>query len=390
MEEFTSSPWILAPLSEICGEKESINPENTPDTSFKYVDISSVCNKTFQIVEPKIILGRDAPSRARKKIRYNDVLLATTRPYLKAITKVSKDFDGQICSTGFCVLRPTEQIDPDWLFYLAISDEFMRQITPKMRGTNYPAVTDKDVLAAKIPIPSISEQRRLVIRIKDCMEQIEEIIYLHKVNIISVSDIKLSLALGEHRGDRDWVEVGELVDWIKETETVSESETYDFVGTKSFGKGLFHSATRTAQDFKYANLRRLRHRDFIYPKLMAWEGAFGMVPKEFDGFVVSPEFVVFRTKDGIICPEVLDTYFRSSICLEDVRNASTGSNKRRRRINPQAFLKLKMPVPPHDVQEQLKKVYEFEAKAAESWKDLPETLEKIRQGILKKAFAGEL
>lgn len=90
--------------------------------------------------------------------------------------------------------------------------------------------------------------------------------------------------------------------------------------------------------------------------------------------------------------EVLDTYFRSPICLEDVRNASIGSNKRRRRINPQAFLKLKMPVPPHEVQEQLKKVYvyEFEAKAAESWKDLPETLEKIRQGILKKAFAGEL
>lgn len=390
MEGFDSSPWVLIPLSEVCGEREGINPESTPDKSFQYVDISSVSNRTFQIVDSKIFLGRDAPSRARKKILHNDVIFATTRPYLKSIAQVPEQLDGQICSTGFCVLRPTPQLDPDWLFYVAISDDLMRQITPKMRGANYPAVTDKDVLAAKIPVPSISEQQQLVTRIKDCMERIEEIAHLHKANTDTIPALKRSLVLGEARSDRSWRELSELVDWIHETETVSETETYQFVGAKSFGKGLFHSATRTGQDFKYKEVRRLQHRDFIYPKLMAWEGGFGMVPKEFDGFVVSPEFVVFRTKDGIICPEVLDTYFRSPLCLDDVRNASTGSNKRRRRLNPKAFLKLKVPVPPHDVQEQLKKVYEFEAKAAESWQDLPKTLEKIRQGILKKAFSGEL
>ncbi|MBD2194189.1 MULTISPECIES: restriction endonuclease subunit S [Calothrix] len=279
-----------------------------------------------------------------------------------------------------------ESLNFDFLYFLLQNIN----LSEKRKQGVMPSLSQKEILDCKVKVPPLEEQEYIVTRIQDCLGRLEEIGILNKDNIDAIYSVKRSLVLGERRSDRDWVEVGELVDWIKDTESVSETETYHFVGTKSFGKGLFHSATRTAQDFKYPSLRRLRHRDFIYAKLMAWEGAFGMVPKEFDGFVVSPEFVVFRTKDGIICPEVLDTYFRSPICLEDVRNASTGSNKRRRRINPQAFLKLKMPVPPHDVQEQLKKVYEFEAKAAESWKDLPETLEKIRQGILRKAFAGEL
>lgn len=389
MEGFDTSPWTLMPLSELCKVREGINPEEDPNKEFQYVDISSVCNQSFEITDSRVILGRDAPSRARKVIRHNDVIFATTRPYLKSIAKVPKQLDGQVCSTGFCVLRSTDKIDSYWLFYIAISDELMCQITPRMRGANYPAVTDKDVLAAKVPLPSISEQRQLVTRIKECMERVEEIARLHKANTNAISALKRTLVLGENRSDRTWRELSELVDWICDTKTVSETEIYQFVGAKSFGKGLFHSTTRTGQEFKYKDVRRLQYRDFTYPKLMAWEGAFGMVPKELDGFVVSPEFVVFRTK-GDICPEVLDTYFRSPLCLDDVRNASTGSNKRRRRLNPQAFLKLKVPVPPHEAQEQLKKVYEFEAKAAESWQDLPQTLEKIRQGILKKAFAGEL
>ncbi|MBD2206883.1 restriction endonuclease subunit S [Calothrix sp. FACHB-1219] len=304
------------------------------------------------------------------------------------------DDDRNYIAANFCqMLRFNQEIiNAEYAYYWLISPDVQQAIKAKATGTSESLqnISREKINQIDIFFPSLDQQKQLAARIKECIEKVDEIYQLHKDNRKEIGKLKCSLVLGKQRSERNWIEINELVSWIQNTESVKENEIYHFVGTKSFGKGLFHSATRTTQDFKYQNLRRLRHRDFIYPKLMAWEGAFGMVPEEFDGFVVSPEFVVFRTKDDIICPEVLDTYFRSPICLEDVRNASTGSNKRRRRLNPQAFLKLKMPVPPHDVQEQLKKVYEFEAKAAESWKDLPETLEKIRQGILKKAFAGDL
>jgi len=177
---FDLTPFDLLSFGDIVAEKEIRDPRKTPNWSFHYIDIGCVSNATFQIVNDKQFVGSEAPSRARKVIRANDVIFATTRPYLKSIAQVPAELDGHICSTGFCVLRPTERVLSDWVFYCAISNGFLRQVTPKMRGANYPAVTDRDVLAAKVPLPPIGEQRRIVARIKECMERVEEIEELTK------------------------------------------------------------------------------------------------------------------------------------------------------------------------------------------------------------------
>jgi hypothetical protein len=173
--------------------------------------------------------------------------------------------------------------------------------------------------------------------------------------------IKQSLVFGRSRAERDWLPVGDCVDWIADTEAVRSDCIYRFAGVKSFGRGGFVSGEKVAGEFQYKQLRRLQFRDFFYPKLMAWEGAFAMVPRELDGCVVSPEFVLFRAREHLLLPEVLDTYFRCAICLDDVQGASRGSNKRRRRLNPKDFLCLKIPMPPKREQLLLRRVYEFEA-----------------------------
>jgi len=223
------------------------------------------------------------------------------------------------------------------------------------------------------------------------MDSLQEILKLHSQRLEALVEMKRSLVLGLVPGDQIRRPLGELVDWIRETEPATPGDTYYFAGVKSFGRGVFHSATRTTADFKYSSLRRLKHRDFIYPKLMAWEGAFGMVPMELDGFVASPEFVVFRPKDDApICAEVLDTYFRSPFCIDDVRDASTGTNKRRRRLNPKPFLTLGVPIPSLENQAKLKSVYRFSEKAEAEWRGLQGELNRLRAAVLRTAFIGEL
>lgn len=180
MREPQSSRFDRVKLADVVSPGETRDPRSTGKKNFTYVDIASVCNRTFSIESPKVIAGEDAPSRARKVIKTGDVLYATTRPYLKSIAPVPESLDNQICSTGFCVLRPTERILPEWLFYCATSEEVLSQITPLMRGATYPAVTDKDILGAVIPLPPIPEQCRIVSRIKECIERVEEIEELHQ------------------------------------------------------------------------------------------------------------------------------------------------------------------------------------------------------------------
>ena len=163
--------WRWVRLGEVCIPTERRNPSKEPDVSFVYVDISAVDNRTGRIVSPKKLKGAKAPSRARKVIRANDIIFATTRPYLKNIALVPPELDGQICSTGFCVIRANPSLtDPKYLFYLCRSDRVINQLNVnKMRGASYPAVTDNDVYEAIIPLPPLPEQRRIVARIEELM-----------------------------------------------------------------------------------------------------------------------------------------------------------------------------------------------------------------------------
>lgn len=156
--------WSRVRLGDILQlPQETANPHSRPDEVFQYVDISSVNPDSNIVIEPKTILGREAPSRARKVIRENDVIFSTTRPYLKTLALVDKSLTGQICSTGFCVMRPKKAVYAEYLFYFAQTTSFLDQILPKMRGSNYPAVSDENIFDALIPLPSLSIQRAIVV-----------------------------------------------------------------------------------------------------------------------------------------------------------------------------------------------------------------------------------
>ncbi|PRR74519.1 Type-1 restriction enzyme EcoKI specificity protein [Moorella humiferrea] len=166
--------WRWVRLGEVCLPTERRDPTKNPSTCFVYVDISAIDNTIGKITLPKVILGQDAPSRARKVIRTGDVIFATTRPYLKNIALVSFDLDGQICSTGFCVIRANREFaEPEFLFHLCRSDFVTDQLTAgKMRGASYPAVTDNDVYNTLIPLPPLDEQRRIVAYLAQVQKQV--------------------------------------------------------------------------------------------------------------------------------------------------------------------------------------------------------------------------
>ncbi|MBC8492952.1 MAG: restriction endonuclease subunit S [Chloroflexi bacterium] len=166
--------WRWARLGDACQTKvETRDPRQTPDMPFNYVDIASVNNQAKMIKSWRELLGRDAPSRARKVIRFGDVIVATTRPYLNAVAYVPADLDGEICSTGFCVLRAMAEATPRFLFAFVQTQSFIEQVSGRMRGASYPAVSDRDVFAVLLPLPPLDEQRRIVARLEALLAEVE-------------------------------------------------------------------------------------------------------------------------------------------------------------------------------------------------------------------------
>lgn len=159
--------WPTKPLGECVAPKELWNEGRDPRKRIKYVELAGIDNERGVIATFSDIEAGKAPSRARKIIRKGDVIFATTRPNLKNIAVVPDELDGEICSTGFCVMRPRpELISTGWLFAALRSDWFINQVVRHDEKNAYPSVSDAEVLAVPIPLPPLAEQRRLVARIE--------------------------------------------------------------------------------------------------------------------------------------------------------------------------------------------------------------------------------
>lgn len=172
--------WGTAPLSAISSDV----PQRVPDPAerFTYIDIGSIDRETKTIAAPQELLGKDAPSRARKQVATGDTLVSMTRPNLNAAALVPPSLDGQIASTGFDVLRPLEGIDPRWLAYLVRTEQFVYAMSELVQGALYPAVRTKDVRAYVAPIAPSKEQTRiadqldtLLARINTCQRRLDNI-----------------------------------------------------------------------------------------------------------------------------------------------------------------------------------------------------------------------
>ena len=130
--------------------------------TFDYIDLSAVDQDLKEITGARSIPFSEAPSRARQLVRSGDILVSTVRPNLNGVAMVPPELDGATASTGFCVLRADpEKLEPRYLFHWVKTSAFIANMVRLATGASYPAVSDKIVLASRIPLPPLPEQRRI-------------------------------------------------------------------------------------------------------------------------------------------------------------------------------------------------------------------------------------
>jgi len=172
----TESVWEYERIGDVCSRTDNIVWNEVGDSTFKYVDLSSVDRETHSIGATKIINSNSAPSRAQQVVIADDVIFGTTRPTLKRYCLIPDKYDGQICSTGFCVLRADKvKVLPKFLFHQISKREFYSYLERVQRGVAYPSVSDTDVKRFKIPIPPLAEQERIVSILDRLDRQVNEL-----------------------------------------------------------------------------------------------------------------------------------------------------------------------------------------------------------------------
>ncbi len=167
---------ILIPVAE-CATivKTKKDPTKTPDEQFMYIDIASIDVETGTISRPQELIGEEAPSRARKLVSAYDIIISTVRPTRGAIAVVPEYLHGQICSTGFSVIRAKPNVNPFYLHFALRLPSTLEQFKKWSTGSSYPAILDPDVAKTLIPLPAAAIQDAIAGELRTALFKREKI-----------------------------------------------------------------------------------------------------------------------------------------------------------------------------------------------------------------------
>jgi type I restriction enzyme, S subunit len=105
----------------------------------------------------------DAPSRARRILRTGDTILSTVRTYLKAILFIDDALDGFICTTGFAVMSPIDDVHPRYLGYVLRSPDITNCVTSLSVGIAYPAISESVLGRIRLAIPPTKQEQAAIV-----------------------------------------------------------------------------------------------------------------------------------------------------------------------------------------------------------------------------------
>ena len=154
--------WVyLNGIIDVSKEKTEEFPPNT-----KYVGLENIEKDTgrMQAVNAEGI-------RSTKNIfESGNILYGKLRPYLNKHSIAG--FDG-VCSTDILVFQTAPSVEKELLNRYFDLPQFISFAVSHSKGINLPRVSAKEILTARMPLPPLSEQRRLVARIESLFAKLD-------------------------------------------------------------------------------------------------------------------------------------------------------------------------------------------------------------------------
>ena len=177
------------------------------------------------------------------------------------------------------------------------------------------------------------------------------------------------------------VKLGEVISRVDETEQILKPEDETFVTLKLHGKGVVPRNIGDGKTPKSFRGFRVKLGQFIYSRIDARNGAFGIIPAELDGAVVSKDFPVYEVDSAEIMPSILISICTSEHFVNQIRSMSNGATNRQR-IKEDVLERMLIPLPPLGEQ---KRIAEILGRVAEAEQHVQDTLELLDE-VAKSSF----
>lgn len=153
----------------------SLSEATNENYVIQYIDIGNV-DSNGNIINIEQYKFGEAPSRARRMIKDGDTIVSTVRTYLRAIASIKSAPENLVCSTGFAVLSPKNDMSPIYLAYLVRSTKYVDEIVRRSTGVSYPATTSGEIGKLECILPDKYTQKIIGNYLDDQTSEIDSLI----------------------------------------------------------------------------------------------------------------------------------------------------------------------------------------------------------------------
>ena len=189
------------------------------------------------------------------------------------------------------------------------------------------------------------------------------------------------------------LQVKDVLTRIKKPIQLEDDVLYKRVTIKTKHKGVFLRDTQYGKDIGTKKQFFIKRGEFLLSKIDARNGAFGIVPDEVDGAIITGNFWTYEVNEKELNIELF--YIMTSLPFFDelCKNASSGSTNRQY-LDEKKFLNQEITLPPIEEQnsfiEHFKKLQEKHSQTLEELQTQSELINKLKSSILKRAVSGKL
>jgi type I restriction enzyme, S subunit len=189
---------------------------------------------------------------------------------------------------------------------------------------------------------------------------------------------------------KEWrvVRLGEVASLVakKTRETrINDCETYRLVTVKLYAKGVVLRSVTRGDKIGTKVLYKVEEGDFVFSKIDLRNGAWGFVPMELAGALVSGDFPIIRIDQTAVWQDYLTYYLSQPYTWEPFRAVSVGTTGRRR-ARPDAVMTLPIPLPPLPEQRAIAHVLRTVQRAKEATEGVIAALKELKKSLMQHLF----
>jgi type I restriction enzyme S subunit len=187
--------------------------------------------------------------------------------------------------------------------------------------------------------------------------------------------------------------IGDILTRNKTAVAVEDGTSYKQVTIRTNYKGVVLRGTQDGSTILTKNQFAVSAGQFILSRIDARNGAFGIIPEELEGAIVTNDFLAFDINEDEVEREFFNVFLQSPVFLEACIKASRG-NTNRKRVDEAFFLNYQVNLPllseQHDLIRQINKGRTTLALAQGEISHQQSLLAKLKQAILQEAIQGKL